>query len=195
MVGKLGLITHFVPNFPLLNPKKEKEKERYATVSPASSGSLCRIQKQTNKTNQLSWTQKKATATNIHNTDSDSEFSRHFTQKNKQRFLCFVLSFYSYLSIPFHGHYYDRTQHSQRQAGQSNFPFLLYSLISRVPILSFILFIYKRFGGFVIWSHNSQVLLGDMGAGKSSLVLRFVKGQFLEYQVFFFFFNLTICFL
>ncbi|VFQ99733.1 unnamed protein product [Cuscuta campestris] len=26
------------------------------------------------------------------------------------------------------------------------------------------------------------VLLGDMGAGKSSLVLRFVKGQFLEFQ-------------
>lgn len=30
-----------------------------------------------------------------------------------------------------------------------------------------------------------QVLLGDMGAGKSSLVLRFVKGQFLEFQVVF----------
>lgn len=27
-----------------------------------------------------------------------------------------------------------------------------------------------------------QVLLGDMGAGKSSLVRRFVKGQFFEYQ-------------
>ncbi|KAL4581367.1 hypothetical protein LXL04_017581 [Taraxacum kok-saghyz] len=27
-----------------------------------------------------------------------------------------------------------------------------------------------------------MVLLGDMGAGKSSLVLRFVKGQFLEFQ-------------
>eukprot|EP00959_Pyramimonas_sp_CCMP1952_P155674 3256193-Pyramimonas_sp.AAC.3 len=27
-----------------------------------------------------------------------------------------------------------------------------------------------------------QVLLGDMGTGKSSLVLRFVKGQFFEYQ-------------
>ncbi|KAJ4802521.1 Ras-related protein Rab-5A [Rhynchospora pubera] len=27
-----------------------------------------------------------------------------------------------------------------------------------------------------------EVLLGDMGAGKSSLVLRFVKGQFLEFQ-------------
>ncbi|ERN17032.1 hypothetical protein AMTR_s00044p00012740, partial [Amborella trichopoda] len=26
------------------------------------------------------------------------------------------------------------------------------------------------------------VLLGDMGAGKSSLVLRFVKGQFMEFQ-------------
>ncbi|RRT53628.1 hypothetical protein B296_00045686, partial [Ensete ventricosum] len=26
------------------------------------------------------------------------------------------------------------------------------------------------------------VLLGDMGTGKSSLVLRFVKGQFLEFQ-------------
>lgn len=29
----------------------------------------------------------------------------------------------------------------------------------------------------------AQVLLGDMGTGKSSLVLRFVKGQFFEYQV------------
>lgn len=28
-----------------------------------------------------------------------------------------------------------------------------------------------------------QVLLGDMGAGKSSLVLRFVKGQFFDFQV------------
>ncbi|CAI0392546.1 unnamed protein product [Linum tenue] len=27
-----------------------------------------------------------------------------------------------------------------------------------------------------------QVLLGDPGAGKSSLVLRFVKGQFVEFQ-------------
>jgi Ras-related protein Rab-5C len=27
------------------------------------------------------------------------------------------------------------------------------------------------------------VLLGDVGAGKSSLVLRFVKGQFVEFQV------------
>lgn len=26
------------------------------------------------------------------------------------------------------------------------------------------------------------MLLGDMGAGKSSLVLRFVKGQFHDYQ-------------
>ncbi|KAL3345645.1 hypothetical protein AABB24_024547 [Solanum stoloniferum] len=26
------------------------------------------------------------------------------------------------------------------------------------------------------------VLLGDMGAGKSSLVIRFIKGQFLEFQ-------------
>ena len=33
-------------------------------------------------------------------------------------------------------------------------------------------------------SLDSQVLLGDMGTGKSSLVLRFVKGQFLEFQVF-----------
>ncbi|XP_075638759.1 ras-related protein RHN1 isoform X3 [Castanea sativa] len=32
-------------------------------------------------------------------------------------------------------------------------------------------------------THNAKlVLLGDMGAGKSSLVLRFVKGQFLEFQ-------------
>ena len=126
----------------------------------------------------------------------------HSKKQTKVSLFCSFFLFISVDSIPFHGHYYDRTQHSQRQAGQSNFPFLLYSLISRVPILSFILFIYKRFGGFVIWSHNSQVLLGDMGAGKSSLVLRFVKGQFLEYQVFFFiflfifyFFNLTICFL
>jgi predicted GTPase len=29
---------------------------------------------------------------------------------------------------------------------------------------------------------SPQVLLGDMGAGKSSLVLRFVKGQFFDYQ-------------
>ena len=28
-----------------------------------------------------------------------------------------------------------------------------------------------------------QVLLGDVGTGKSSLVLRFVKGQFIEFQV------------
>lgn len=28
-----------------------------------------------------------------------------------------------------------------------------------------------------------QVLLGDMGAGKSSLVLRFAKGHFNDYQV------------
>lgn len=33
-------------------------------------------------------------------------------------------------------------------------------------------------GGLIL-----QVLLGDMGAGKSSLVIRFVKGQFLEFQV------------
>ncbi|KAF2302864.1 hypothetical protein GH714_009806 [Hevea brasiliensis] len=32
-----------------------------------------------------------------------------------------------------------------------------------------------------------QVLLGDVGAGKSSLVLRFVKGQFVEFQVLLFF--------
>lgn len=29
-----------------------------------------------------------------------------------------------------------------------------------------------------------QVLLGDMGTGKTSLVLRFVKGQFFDHQVF-----------
>ena len=29
---------------------------------------------------------------------------------------------------------------------------------------------------------REQVLLGDMGAGKSSLVLRFVKGQFFDFQ-------------
>ena len=28
-----------------------------------------------------------------------------------------------------------------------------------------------------------QVLLGEMGSGKSSLVLRYVKGQFFDYQV------------
>ncbi|GJU41868.1 Ras-related protein RHN1 [Tanacetum coccineum] len=37
-----------------------------------------------------------------------------------------------------------------------------------------------------IGSHNNLnaklVLLGDMGAGKSSLVLHVVKGQFLEFQ-------------
>lgn len=27
------------------------------------------------------------------------------------------------------------------------------------------------------------VLLGEMGSGKSSLVLRYVKGQFFDYQV------------
>ncbi|KAK7833184.1 ras-related protein rabf2a [Quercus suber] len=31
------------------------------------------------------------------------------------------------------------------------------------------------------------VLLGDMGTGKTSLVLRFVKGQFFDYQVHFHF--------
>lgn len=30
-----------------------------------------------------------------------------------------------------------------------------------------------------------QVVLGDMGTGKTSLVLRFVKGQFFDHQVFF----------
>lgn len=101
MVGKLCLITHFVPNFPLLNPKKEKEKERYATVSPASSGSLCRIQKQTNKTNQLSWTQKKqATATNIHNTDS--EFCRRAISLKKTNKGFFVLFFLSIHICRFH---------------------------------------------------------------------------------------------
>eukprot|EP00894_Picocystis_sp_ML_P001149 jgi/Pico_ML_1/51666/g241.t2 len=30
--------------------------------------------------------------------------------------------------------------------------------------------------------NSGQVLLGDMGAGKSSLVRRFVKGQFFDYQ-------------
>ena len=28
-----------------------------------------------------------------------------------------------------------------------------------------------------------QVLLGDVATGKSSIVLRFVKGQFVEFQV------------
>ncbi|KAL2474127.1 Small GTPase superfamily [Forsythia ovata] len=30
---------------------------------------------------------------------------------------------------------------------------------------------------------SKLVLLGDVGAGKSSVVLRFVKGQFIEFQV------------
>lgn len=35
--------------------------------------------------------------------------------------------------------------------------------------------------------HSAKlVLLGEMGSGKSSLVLRFVKGQFFDYQVRFF---------
>ena len=34
---------------------------------------------------------------------------------------------------------------------------------------------------YVLFDH--QVLLGDVGTGKSSLVLRFVKGQFVEFQV------------
>ncbi|KAL1363581.1 ras-related protein Rab5 isoform X1 [Arachis duranensis] len=33
-----------------------------------------------------------------------------------------------------------------------------------------------------VYKPNWWVLLGDMGAGKTSLVLRFVKGQFSEYQ-------------
>ena len=40
-----------------------------------------------------------------------------------------------------------------------------------------------------------QVLLGDMGTGKTSLVLRFVKGQFYDHQVlvllFFILYNLS----
>ena len=40
-----------------------------------------------------------------------------------------------------------------------------------------------------------QVLLGDMGTGKTSLVLRFVKGQFFDHQVlvllFFILYNLS----
>ncbi|XP_050141676.1 uncharacterized protein LOC126617622 isoform X3 [Malus sylvestris] len=32
-------------------------------------------------------------------------------------------------------------------------------------------------------SSAKEVLLGDVGAGKSSLVLRFVKEQFVEFQV------------
>lgn len=34
----------------------------------------------------------------------------------------------------------------------------------------------------VLLCSDFQVLLGDVGAGKSSLVLRFVKGQFVEFQ-------------
>lgn len=34
----------------------------------------------------------------------------------------------------------------------------------------------------VLLCSDLQVLLGDVGAGKSSLVLRFVKGQFVEFQ-------------
>ncbi|RZS25542.1 hypothetical protein BHM03_00058749 [Ensete ventricosum] len=34
----------------------------------------------------------------------------------------------------------------------------------------------------IIGSKFSQVLLGDMGAGKTSMVLRFVKGQYFDSQ-------------
>ena len=40
----------------------------------------------------------------------------------------------------------------------------------------------------------SQVLLGDMGTGKTSLVLRFIKGQFSEYQVAVTVFSYFYCF-
>jgi hypothetical protein len=56
-----------------------------------------------------------------------------------------------------------------------------------------LLFCFNTWTLFIIsrvWGYNwgfffasIQVLLGDMGAGKSSLVLRFVKGQFHDYQV------------
>lgn len=58
---------------------------------------------------------------------------------------------------------------------------------------SFVLFIPRRvtdsrirvgcFPEGSVVSISWQVLLGDMGAGKSSLALRFVKGQFFDYQV------------
>ena len=37
------------------------------------------------------------------------------------------------------------------------------------------------------------VLLGEMGSGKSSLVLRYVKGQFFDYQVWFYLLGATYC--
>lgn len=39
------------------------------------------------------------------------------------------------------------------------------------------------FGSVCKLVESFQVLLGDVGAGKSSLVLRFVKDQFVEFQV------------
>lgn len=38
----------------------------------------------------------------------------------------------------------------------------------------------------------SQVLLGDMGTGKTSIVLRFVKGQYFDSQVYKFLLSLLI---
>ncbi|MBA0839909.1 hypothetical protein Goarm_005599, partial [Gossypium armourianum] len=46
----------------------------------------------------------------------------------------------------------------------------------KVPIIQILPRYYNLFFLF------NQVLLGDVGAGKSSLVLRFVKGQFVEFQ-------------
>ena len=56
-------------------------------------------------------------------------------------------------------------------------------LVSLIPKYS-ISIVYNRFlSSHYLFENFWQVLLGDMGAGKSSLVLRFVKGQFLEFQV------------
>ncbi|KAG6515463.1 hypothetical protein ZIOFF_025875 [Zingiber officinale] len=75
---------------------------------------------------------------------------------------CVVTVFDSAIKI--HGD--GRKQQRQRQAGQSTFESS--PVVPNSPILSALF--------------RSQVLLGDMGAGKSSLVIRFVRGQFIEFQ-------------
>lgn len=54
-------------------------------------------------------------------------------------------------------------------------PFFFFSSLKKLYI--FISFISQDF------NHFNQVLVGDMGTGKTSLVLRFVKGQFFDNQV------------
>lgn len=97
-----------------------------------------------------------------------------------------LLSVLPFRSVQFHLHGYDRTQQPQRQTGISLslslilFYFLLSSISAHNNLNSHTFNFLKKF-----WCIEFQVLLGDMGAGKSSLVLRFVKGQFLEFQVIF----------